>query len=344
MTSVKTELIKTRDNLREKFKNLKRLQQQDDAQIQSFFNPVVKPLRELINIQKSAKPTTTTTQPSIAQQQVPFFHSSPIVKKQLGDISMSDIKDQTDESFTTVVAGDDSREADVEVEKDNPQIFFETPEQSTILRRTDTTLFKEKLGHTAGDYMKLFNRPDLERIRDQTYGIRYEESEGRFKIGNKKVDIDKNDIKVGEEWFEGTPGLYELLIKKTPDLSMVSEQDKKNYKTILLKTSVHKRGYVDHNPVKSNSGFKYMKIIKPLLHLKDIPRTSIRSPLASTSDTKLGKGGFQFYSNPNELVKRLKLLHASSMAGNNSHHNEIVDILTELKRIGCISIKEVSFV
>ena len=354
--SVKEELVKTRAVLREKFKNLKRLQQEDNAQIQSFFKPIVNPLRELINVQKSSMyrppPPPPPSSPGPHQRQQAFYHSSPLEKKknkikQLEDASVSEIKD--DDLFTTVVGEvdadsvvDDNDDDDNDDDGDNrepPEFFIETPEETAILRRTDTTLFKENLGNVAGDYMKLFNRPDLEKTRDQTYGIRYEPRTGQFMIGSKSVEIDKNDVKIGEEWFEGTPGLYELLIKKHPNLSVVAEKDKHNYKKILIKTNVHRRGFVEYNPVKANAGFKYMKVIKPLLNLKENPRTSLRSPpIPSTSSLKkLGKG-YQFYSNPNELVKRLKILHASSIAGNNSHHNEIVDILAELKRIGCIKV------
>ena len=40
---------------------------------------------------------------------------------------------------------------------------------------------------------------------------------------------------------------------------------------------------------------------------------------------------YAFYDNPNELVDRLRLLVASTMAGNDGHHNEIMSIIEELR-------------
>ncbi|EZA53516.1 hypothetical protein X777_07026 [Ooceraea biroi] len=42
------------------------------------------------------------------------------------------------------------------------------------------------------------------------------------------------------------------------------------------------------------------------------------------------------WDNPNELVDRLRLLNASRQAGNNSHDNEMLSIIEELREAGLI--------
>ena len=62
-------------------------------------------------------------------------------------------------------------------------------------------------GEIAKEYL---NRP----IRDTTFGIR--EEEGLYYIGDKQATIVNNNIIIGNEKFEGTSGLWELIMTKKP--------------------------------------------------------------------------------------------------------------------------------
>ena len=69
---------------------------------------------------------------------------------------------------------------------------------------------KEKsiyFGEVAEEFL---NTPPLNR--DETFGIRNEE--GLYYIGNKQATIFNNNIIIDNEKFEGTPGLWELIMKK----------------------------------------------------------------------------------------------------------------------------------
>ena len=59
---------------------------------------------------------------------------------------------------------------------------------------------------------EFLNKP----FSDKTFGIRKEK--GHHYIGNKHVIVDDNDIIISEngERFEGTPGLWELIMSKIP--------------------------------------------------------------------------------------------------------------------------------
>ena len=41
----------------------------------------------------------------------------------------------------------------------------------------------------------------------------------------------------GEEEYEGTPGLWELIVSKNPDDTIYDDKDKDNYKRLMLKAS-----------------------------------------------------------------------------------------------------------
>lgn len=89
--------------------------------------------------------------------------------------------------------------------------------------------------------------------------------------------MNKNDdIIIDGKRYVGTTDLYELFFAIFPDKIAVTNHDKQIYKSILLATNAHRRGYNIYNLIMSNRGHKYMNIIKPLLpekKLEKIPRT-----------------------------------------------------------------------
>ena len=109
------------------------------------------------------------------------------------------------------------------------------------------------------------------------------------------------------------------------------------YKSILLATNAHKRNYDVQGHLKSNRGYKYKQIIAPLMSLElkktksgrgvSIPRTM------TLTDNKID---YVHWDDPNELVDRLRLFHASRQAGHNAHENEILSIIEELREVGLI--------
>ena len=65
---------------------------------------------------------------------------------------------------------------------------------------------------------------------------------------NPVVIID-NNIVVDDEEYEGTPGLWELIVSKNPDDNIYTNDDYDNYARLMLKTNTL---YRDNNP-NSNS-------------------------------------------------------------------------------------------
>ena len=65
------------------------------------------------------------------------------------------------------------------------------------------------IGPIAAEYVEKYIDPDEV---DNTFGI-YVDG-GTWKIGNEKVYVDGNDLFIGGEKYEGTRGLWELIVMK----------------------------------------------------------------------------------------------------------------------------------
>lgn len=161
---------------------------------------------------------------------------------------------------------------------------------------------------------------------DTIYGP-YKNKDGKWKFGSTDLSLSDEKITVGSRSWTLTPGLYSLLFHKRPDHYDSTELN--IYKQILTATSAHKRNFDPSNQLKGNRGFKYKKIISKLF-----ATTHTGKGLMSVN---LGKPNYIYWDDPNELVNRLRLLIASQQAGNNSHTNEIVSIIEELREANIIT-------
>src|ERR1700755_1338020 len=104
---------------------------------------------------------------------------------------------------------------------------------------------------------------------DKAFGIKAIEGSTDFKLGNKIVKIDGNNLIIGHQYI-GTEGLWKLLTFKKP--GEVSNNDYKNYKKIVLQTKAFLKD--DGTSVKANRGDKYDLFIKPRHKENNIRNTS----------------------------------------------------------------------
>ena len=181
---------------------------------------------------------------------------------------------------------------------------------------------------------------------DLTFGLYAQD--GKFKIGNKEVNIEDNDIIVDNITFEGTPGFWELVTSKKP--KDYTEEDKDKYqRLIILTNAAYKNNNPNQNRPKSNRGDKWNKIIKPIWEqikkqkeeeeYKEVEEEYEEDEEYTVSPIK-GTGLKILPSDPNALIDRFDLLFSSKKAGHTGVKNEIVAILDELKRQGVINVNE----
>ena len=185
--------------------------------------------------------------------------------------------------------------------------------------------------------------------------------EGKFKIGNKEVNIEDNDINVDDIIFEGTPGFWELITLKNPENYTGEDVDK--YRQLLLLTNaIYRDNNPDNNKPKSSKSLKWKNIIKPIWEqIKkqkeeeeeeyeeeyEEPATIPFTPTSEAGQSLKGTGLKRsrarpkiLPSDPNALIDRFDLLFSSQKAGHTGVRNEIVSILDELKRQGVLKTNE----
>ena len=180
---------------------------------------------------------------------------------------------------------------------------------------------------------------------DLTFGIYAQD--GKFKIGNKEVNIEDNDIKVDNTIFEGTKGFWELVTSKDP--KNYTEDLNKYQQLVILTNTAYQNNNPTQNKPKSSGSNKWKNIIKPIWEaIKEQEKAEVEykefeepdDPQPGTSGVIPGSGLKILPSDPNALIDRFDLLFSSKKAGHTGVKNEIVSILDELKRQGVINVNE----
>lgn len=176
------------------------------------------------------------------------------------------------------------------------------------------------LGDIATQYLRQF--ASLQKT-NKSYGIY--DKHGQFYIGNTPVEISDNNIKVAGKEYQGTPGLWELLVMDKPDQDIISSEDLRNYSEILIKTSaIRQKNDPNSSRPKASRSEKWLKLIKPIWETRAQYEGNGIPTVILPSD-------------PNALIDRLDLLMASRTAGNTGVLNEIVSICDELLRQNIIT-------
>ena len=92
------------------------------------------------------------------------------------------------------------------------------------------------IGDIAEEYLRKFATVSG---ADKTFGLR--DKDGRFYIGNKEAKIKENNIIVGDKEYTGTPGLWELIVARSPDDKIFTNGDYDNFAEIMHSTNALRR-------------------------------------------------------------------------------------------------------
>ena len=127
---------------------------------------------------------------------------------------------------------------------------------------------------------------------------------------------------IKDEKFEGTPGLWELIVSKNLDDNNYTYKDYENNKRLMLKTiSLHRDNNLKSTYPKGSRGEKWLRLLSPIWY---------------GGKKYEGDRVVVIPSDPNALLERLDLLLASKNAGHTGVRNELVSISDELKRQGVL--------
>ena len=95
---------------------------------------------------------------------------------------------------------------------------------------------------------------------DKTFGLR--DKDGKFYIGNKEAKIKERNIIVDNKEYAGTPGLWELIVARSPDDNIFTDGDYDNYAEIMHSTNALRRNSDEsETKPKANNCWKWKHIL-----------------------------------------------------------------------------------
>ena len=169
---------------------------------------------------------------------------------------------------------------------------------------------------------------------DETFGI-YKEGNHHY-IGKTHLIIKDNDIIIKDsgERFEGTPGLWELIMSNNP--INYTQKDYDDYRDLIIMTNVLHRDFDEDNPnPRASRSYKWANLLSPIWFEK---KGGVYT-FPKKKEGYEGEGVVVIPSDPNALLERLDLLLTSQEAGHTGVRNELVSICDELKRQGVLDTK-----
>lgn len=358
---VTKQLIKTSKTLRQKFKSMKRGLQLSEEELERNLKPITKPLQELVDQSKQPRVKKIKISPlkkDVSTSTETLVHTSTPVQRK----KFIPIKREKEETFEDE-EGNEQESIKSEEEEEEEEM---TPLQRIIQFDKDKLQKSmeeyEGIGPLFKPYLLKVTNSDTKDMDDR-YGIRILPTGGMV-VGNAQASIDGNNIIVNNKMYVGTPGLFQLLFLKKP--TMYTEDDLEKYRDILNRSQAHKQQFSYEKNISASKGWKYNNIIAPLFSSTKKSSTLVETrftPPSSSSYSKTpltlyatkptryqtrskfpssgsgmweGQSIYEYWDDPNELVDRLRLLHASTMAGHTGHENEMQSIIEELREADII--------
>lgn len=142
------------------------------------------------------------------------------------------------------------------IQMGSPRQLPELP-HTPLRPRSTSEPEQQRIGKTAAEYL----RKTLNEGNDAVTGIRIEGS--NMMIGDKTVKLQDNNLKIGDEIYEGTPGLWALISEKKPN--DYTPQDLETYARLMVQTNAL---YQNNDPAserpRASGGNKWKRIQKPI--------------------------------------------------------------------------------
>ncbi|XP_063360316.1 uncharacterized protein LOC134649490 [Cydia amplana] len=334
---LKEKLLQSAEVVKKKVKLIRDMKTTNDMALESVLKPITEPLNEM------AKNNKKSTKNHFDKDYNGYFKNDYKMDdrgwknsaKRLKFSPDSKISDSDSNNQTVMDNSVDLKREDIYDESDSTSNCSINSDESD---KSNETSFK-----TSDSFSSPADNVEGQNISDNfeniPFGVRKER--GKIMLGSHVVTINNKRLEINGRSYNLTPGLSELLFKKLPDLENITDEDKRNYKFLLLETNAHRRDFKPNKPIKSNKGRKYLQIIRPMFKFS-------KERLTSNESYTQGQGlpimkkvcndvSYVYWDDPNELVDRLKLLIASRDAGNTGLDNEIISIIEELHESGILN-------
>ena len=205
-------------------------------------------------------------------------------------------------------------------EKSTSQI---TNEIKSLKEKPEKKEQKEAIPQAIYYYFNQFDKSKL----DQYYGIY--ERDGVYMMGEKEIKVDGyNNILIDNTIIKGSPGLWRLIMTKTP--KAYTSEEERDYKELVERTNVIEFPHIIHSSNRPGNTAKKRFLLKIFGEGSESEEENSEE---ETEEKKDGTGIFFLPGDIKGLIKQLHLLLAEFQAGNKSAtKNQIVAILDELLR------------
>lgn len=319
---LKRVIVNAAEAIKKKVRKMRDIETENDKALEKVFKPIINPINEIVDTNKQFKDQLKSMQQANMHETLNENSFDNTLLKRESDVY--DYK-QTDSEESDVSSNHN--------ENDNNDQNVDDFNNSNLSFKT--------IASDKSDSSKEVSSWSLEAMDDVPYGVRNER--GKQFMGTARVVLYDNYVQVGSKKYKMTEGIKECLFKKIPRMDLITEDDLKHYKSMILDTNVHRRDFSPTKPIKSNKGRKYLNIIRPMFKLRKISTSTD----GEQHETHEGKGlpllkkwkknvDYVYWDDPNELIDRLRLLIASRNAGNTGLDNEIISIIEELRESGCL--------
>lgn len=316
---LKKSIIKTRDIIRKKFRDLHNEKQAVNQKVTETLQPIIEPLQTISKREKQEKIGQNANIMKVEKEE----EETPLKKKTHFRLP--------DSVFKTAIA----------THRDKTNLFDISQTNTSSHNLSGFSPIREHVADDLEDTVikrvANVNSPNV----DPTYGFKYKN--GQLMLGKDNVvtkDTPSGTVyQIKKKEFPATPGVTELLTSDHP--KQYKDEDLDIYKEMLVQTSAHKKNHVRNGQIiRSNSSWKYNNILSSLFPEKKSGRgfrlPQIEYKVVKGLKKKNNNINYTYWDNPNELVDRLRLLLSSASAGHTGHTNEIISIIEELREANII--------
>lgn len=337
--AVKSSLIKIRNSIKKKFRDLNNQKLDLNERITEEYQPIIEPLQDLVaetkrqseqsqheNVDDQTKLNRKSKKVNPRTDTTTFKSALPPHRRRL--FAQDDNNDNDDMNGISEINWDTDNDGDLN--------------QKSARREEDivSSENKEEVKQKILKEIKHIDSPQFEAC----YGLRNRRDE--LLLGNDLVTIEDGKgshyyYTIRKKQFAATPGLTNLLLRVDP--KYYTGKDLETYKEMLMYTNTHKVGYKSRAAIRRNQNSrKYNNIIKQLFPDKRSTKksgASLKKQLQTDYKIVMPNDeiNYTYWDDPNELVDRLRLLLSSTAAGHTGHTNEIISIIEELGEAKLIS-------
>lgn len=258
--TVTKKLIKIRENIKTKLKALKSNKFHAERELEPFKNILTKSVFDS---------NTIKNEPTVKIENTPVKHlTTPLTIKKQSSFSISPVKRKSislepeflkDETIyeTDPQSPHDSYVLDDNISFGNNQTLVDVIPNESLIE------YLEQYDELPREYVEGHIR-DTENVYDHHY-LTHDMYTDKIHFGDSELTFSGPNLIIKGVKHEGTYGLYELVFKNRPNMDLVTDRDRENFRSIIQLTNANKRNFNANEQIQGHRGEKYKNVIKPIV-------------------------------------------------------------------------------